>query len=301
MSFSSDIKNELCSLDNLSPCCYHAQAYGLVLFAHFSNLNFSITTEHTGVYEKYCECLREYLNVNFIENTSGSKKMIAYIRDVNSRKKAFRKFGHTGDESSLRLNYANISNDCCIGSFLRGAFLSCGSVSDPNKSYHLEFVIPFKKLSGDLMKIMSELNLSPKYVMRKGNHIVYFKDSESIEDFLAYIGAPNASLYLMNVKIEKDVKNKINRQINNDMYNIEKTISAAEKQIEAIEFIKGTAGLGVLNDGLKKLAKLRLENPEASLTELQKLFDESISRSGIKHRLDKIIEISDNLKEKSVK
>lgn len=301
MSFSSEIKNELCSIDNLSPCCYHAQVYGLVLFAHFSNLNFSITTEHPDVYKMYCDCLDKYIGVEYTGNTSGSKKMIAYIKSDDAKNKAFTKFGHTGNESSLRLNYANITNDCCISSFLRGVFLSCGSVSDPNKSYHLEFVVPFKKLSNDLIKIMSELNLSPKYVMRKGNHIVYFKDSESIEDLLAYMGAPNASLYLMNVKIEKDVKNKINRQINNDMYNIEKTISAAEKQIEAIEYIKGTVGMGVLNEGQKKLAKLRLDNPEASLSELEKLYDEDISRSGIKHRLDKIVEISNNLKEKSVK
>lgn len=296
MSFSSEIKNELCSLDNISACCYHAQVYGLVLFAHFNSFNFSITTENKSVYDMYCSCMRDYVKCDYTENTSGIRKMSVYIDDKDSQNKVFNKFGHSSDESSLRINYANFTDECCISSFLRGVFLSCGSVSDPNKMYHLEFVVPFKKLSADLISIMGELNLSPKYVNRKGNHVVYFKDSESIEDFLAYIGAQNASLYVMNIKIEKDVKNRINRQVNNDIYNIEKTLSASRKQIEAIEFIKGNAGLAVLNEGQRKLAQLRLDNPEASLTELYELYDEDISRSGIKHRLDRIVEIAEKMK-----
>lgn len=296
MSFSSEIKDELCAPDNLSPCCYHAQVYGLVLFAHFSNFNFSLTTENKNVFNLYCDCLKNYVGCKVKTNTSGVKKMTAYIGDDNSRKIAFEKFGHTGDETSVRINYANLANECCVKAFLRGAFLSCGSISSPDKTYHLEFVVPFKKLSQDLIKIMGELELFPKYVKRKGNHIVYFKDSESIEDFLAYIGAQNASLYLMNIKIEKDVKNSVNRKLNFELCNIEKTVSASQKQVEAITHIKATTGLSILPDNLRAIAKLRIDNPEASLNDLVSLYSEDISRSGIKHRLDKICEISESLK-----
>jgi hypothetical protein len=227
--------------------------------------------------------------------------MSAYVEKPEAKHIALDKFGHSFDETSVRINYANLTNECCISSFLRGAFLSCGSVSDPTKMYHLEFVIPFKKLSMDLVKIMSELDLYPKTVFRKGNYVVYFKDSESIEDFLAIIGAQNASLYMMNVKIEKDVNNRINRKMNFDMHNIDMTVNAAMRQINAIEYLKSTTGLSILPENLKELAELRIENPEASLSELVNLYDKDISKSGVKHRLDKIISIAQEHKEKSVK
>lgn len=299
MSFSSDIKNEICHIENISPCCYHAQVYGLVLFAHFSNLNFSIKTENQNVFDFYCDALKNYAGCNIEVNTSGSKKKIAYVADDKSRIKAFEKFGHTGNEPGIRINYANIENECCVSSFLRGAFLSCGSVSNPDKSYHLEFVVPFKKLSQDLIKIMSELDLNPKYVMRKGNHIVYFKDSENIEDFLAHIGAQNSALYLMNVKIEKDIKNNVNRKFNYEMHNFEKTISASQLQIEAIKYIKSTVGLAALPENLREIASLRLNNPESTLTELASFCEGKISKSGIKHRLDRIIVFYNDLLNKT--
>ena len=206
MSFSSDIKKELCSLENIQPCCYHAQVYGLVLFAHFNKFNLSITTENKDVFDLYLKSMTDYVGFKPVTDTSRIKKLTAEITDASQKEKCFDKFGHSINETSLRINYANIQNECCVASFLRGVFLSCGFVSDPNRNYHLEFVVPYKRLCNDLMKIINELDLEPKYVMRKGNHIVYFKDSESIEDFLAYIGAQNASLYIMSVKIEKDIK-----------------------------------------------------------------------------------------------
>lgn len=295
MSFSSEIKKELCSLTNIPDCCYHAQVYGLVLFAHFNTYNLSITTENKDVFDLYVNSVRDYVGCTLSLNTSGKRKMSASVEGKDNMRKCFEKFGHSLNETSVRINYANLSNECCVKSFLRGAFLSCGSVSDPNKTYHLEFVVPFKRLSNDLMKIMDELSLSPKYVTRKGNHIIYFKDSESIEDFLAYIGAQNSSLYMIGVKIEKDVKNTVNRKLNFEICNIEKTVNAANRQIDCILKIKNTVGLTALPDNLRSVAVLRLNNPETSLSELVDLYDGDISKSGIKHRIDKIIEFSENL------
>ena len=296
MSFSSDVKSEISKTENLSSCCLHAQVYGLVLFAHFSKYNFSITTENTDVFELYISYLRDYCGVNPIISDSGTKKLTAYLKTDKEKEKAFEKFGHSLKEPTLRINRANISDECCSGAFLRGVFLACGTVTAPERGYHLEFVVPYKKLCTDLIKFLDELGLNPKYIVRKGNHIIYFKDSESIEDILAIIGAQDASLYVMGIKIEKDVKNKVNRKLNFEMSNISKTVDAANIQVEAIEYIESKSGITSLPDNLKKIAYIRLENPESSLSELSKLLDEPISRSGINHRLNRIVKIAENLK-----
>lgn len=296
MSFSSNVKSEISKIENLSSCCFHAQVYGLVLFAHFSKYNFSITTENSDVFELYLSYLNNYCEVMPTINESGTKKMTAYLKTDSDKQKAFEKFGHTLNEPNLRINRANISDECCMGAFLRGVFLSCGTVTDPERGYHLEFVVPYKKLCLDLIKFLDELELNPKYIVRKGNHVVYFKDSESIEDLLAIIGAQDASLYVMGIKIEKDVKNKVNRKLNFEMSNISKTVDAANLQVEAIEYIAANGGIDSLPENLQRIAILRLENPESSLSELEKIVDEPISRSGINHRLNRIVKIANEMK-----
>ncbi|MBR4727673.1 MAG: DNA-binding protein WhiA [Clostridia bacterium] len=295
MSFSSNLKSELSRIEILSPCCKHAQVYGLVLFAHFSKYNLSITTENPDVFEMYLRSIRA-CGVTPVINETGSKKLTAYVRTEEEKSRVFAQFGHTLSEPTLRLNRANLADECCTSAFLRGVFLSCGTVTDPERGYHLEFVVPYKKLSTDLMKLLNELELSPKSIVRKGNHIVYFKDSESIEDLLTFIGASDASLYVMNIKIEKDMKNKINRLINFEMSNLNKTLDASTEQIAAIEFIRAHGGISLLPEQLQELAIIRLENSDASLSTLQSLLSEPISRSGINHRLARIVEFADRLR-----
>ena len=146
------------------------------------------------------------------------------------------------------------------------------------------------------MKFLEELELNPKYIVRKGNHVIYFKDSENIEDILAIIGAQDASLYVMGIKIMKDMKNKVNRKLNFEMSNIGKTVDAANLQVEAIKYIESKSGIESLPENLQKLAYLRLEYEEASLSELCKMLDEPLSRSGVNHRLNRIVKIADSLK-----
>lgn len=296
MSFSSDVKSEISKTENLSSCCFHAQVYGLVLFAHFSKYNLSITTENNDVFSLYISYLSDYCGVVPTISESGTKKLTAYLKTDKEKETVFEKFGHTLKETSLRINRANISDECCSSAFLRGVFLACGTVTSPERGYHLEFVVPYKRLCMDLMKFMDELGLKPKYIVRKGNHIIYFKDSESIEDILAIIGAQDASLYVMGVKIEKDVKNKVNRRLNFEMSNISKTVDAANLQVEAIEYIESKSGISSLPENLQKIARIRLENPESSLSELEKILDEPISRSGINHRLGRIVKIAEQMK-----
>lgn len=301
MSFSTDVKKELAELEVTSPCCLHAQVYGLVLFAHFTKLDFSVKTENKTVYDLYCKCVEEYLGCRITEKKSGSKVYIAGVESPDDIRRAFGRFGHTEKDMTLRINHANLQNECCISAFLRGAFLACGSIADPEKNYHLEFATSHYRLCKDLITLLGEINLSPKYIRRKGNHIVYFKDSENIEDLLTCIGAQNASLILMNIKIEKDMNNRVNRMVNFDMHNINKTISAAETQKDAIYYIKGSIGLASLPPALREAAELRIKNPEASLSELASLSETSVSRSGMKHRLDRIVELAAELREKREK
>ncbi len=296
MSFSSDVKSELAKTENLLPCCFHAQVYGLVLFAHFSKYNLSITTENTDVFDLYSSYINDYCGVNTYISDGSNKKMTTYVKTDEEKSKVFEKFGHDLKEATLRINRANISEECCSASFLRGVFLACGTVTTPERSYHLEFVVPYKKLCMDFICFLEELGLAPKYINRKGNHIVYFKDSESIEDILAIIGAQDASLYVMGIKIEKDVKNKVNRRLNFELSNINKTVDAANSQIEAIEYIEKKCGINALPDNLREIARLRIDNPEASLRDLGQLMSEPISRSGVNHRLAKIVSYADKLK-----
>lgn len=296
MSFSSDVKSELTKTENLLPCCFHAQVYGLVLFAHFSKYNLSITTENTDVFDLYSSYINDYCGVNTYISDGSSKKLTTYVKTDEEKSKVFDKFGHSLKEATLRINRANISEECCASSFLRGVFLACGTVTAPERGYHLEFVVPYKKLCTDFIYLLEEMGLRPKYINRKGNHIVYFKDSESIEDILAIIGAQDASLYLMGVKIEKDVKNKINRKMNFELSNIDKTIDAANVQMEAINYIDKKCGIDSLPDNLREIARLRIDNPEASLRDLGQLMDEPLSRSGVNHRLAKIVSYAEKMK-----
>lgn len=296
MSFSSDVKSELAKTENLLPCCFHAQVYGLVLFAHFSKYNLSITTENTDVFDLYSSYLNDYCGVNTYISDGSNKKLTTYVKTDEEKSKVFAKFGHDLKEPTLRINRANIGEECCASSFLRGVFLACGTVTAPERAYHLEFVVPYKKLCLDFIHFLEELGLAPKYINRKGNHIVYFKDSESIEDILAIVGAQDASLYVMGIKIEKDVKNKVNRRLNFELSNINKTVDAANAQVEAIEFIESKIGINSLPENLQQIARLRVDNPEASLRDLGQLMDEPLSRSGVNHRLAKIVSYAEKLK-----
>ena len=203
-------------------------------------------------------------------------------------------FGHN-DKGSLKINYANFDCADCAHAFLAGAFLACGTVSDPNKEYHLEFTVPFMNLSKSLVTFLEETELVPKLSGRKGYNIVYFKGSESIEDCLYLMGASSAMFEMMHIKIVKDFRNKANRTANCETANIDKTVKASYVHIEAIDKIERIKGLDYLKNDLREMAILRRDNPEASLAELSKL--SGMSRSGVNHRMKKIVEIAQSIKD----
>ena len=184
------------------------------------------------------------------------------------------------------------------GLFLRGAFIACGIVADPNKEYHLEFSVGNKEKSNTLCRLINESGMNIKSSTRKGKSILYTKDSESISDILTFMGAMISSMEIMNAKIYKDLRNNVNRKVNCESANIEKTVSASRKQFEDIEYIEQTVGLGILAEELRPLAEIRRDNIELSLSEIGKML--GISRSGVYHRIKRITEIADRLRNKNL-
>lgn len=294
MSFSQQVKNELLKKEYESSCCEKALLYGMCIFGKsFSNFEIALQSENESIAGLYVKLLEKYCNVKCEVKTSPQGKTHSVIIESKADcDKILSYFGHNS-AGSLKVNHSNFDCENCYHAFLAGAFLSCGTVSDPNKNYHLEFTVPFLNLSKSLVTLLEELDLSPKTVNRKGYNIVYFKDSEAIEDCLYIMGAVSSMFDMMNVEIVKDFRNRANRAANCETANIEKTVNASWQQSSAIEKIEETKGLDFLNDDLKAMAILRQNNPEASLKELASL--SGLSRSGVNHRLKKIVEIASQL------
>ena len=300
MSFSANVKNEILSAEIENDCCRHAFAYGMMLFSRaFSSYDMSILTENSGVAERYFELTKNVCGVSpqIIKTEAGKFKV--EITEIDERLKVLETFGYDKKNNALRLNWSNFSDECCKNAFLKGVFLTCGTINDPNKNYHMEFVVPYLNLSRDLKLFINDydqLSVEPKSIVRNSNHVIYFKDSEAIEDLLTVMGAVNSSLEIMGVKMYKDMRNNVNRKLNFENANLDKTLGASTKQIDAILHIKKTVGLSYLSDDLQELAELRLENPDMSLRELGSLLSAPISRSGVNHRLSKICSIAKQIK-----
>ncbi|MEE0059466.1 MAG: DNA-binding protein WhiA [Acutalibacteraceae bacterium] len=302
MSFSADTKKELCKTENININESIAECYGMLIFCRkFTPKELVFTTESYSVASRACELLSTNFGViveqmSVLTGRHGGGKLFTITVPLQSDcEKIYTYFGYTGKEVNHRINRAITAEENCASAFLRGAFLSCGSINNPEKDYHLEYTVPYKHLCSDLLKIVEDteqLNFTFKLVERKGSYIAYLKDSENISDFLAFINAPLASMEIMNTKILKEYRNNINRKVNSEVANIKKTVAAATEQITAIEKIKDTIGFESLNDDLQALAKLRLENPELSLRALGEMLEPPISRSGVNHRMKKLIELA---------
>lgn len=294
MSFSKQVKSELLKIEYKSACCEKAMLYGMCIFAKsFSPYRVGIQTENIEIAKRYSTLLSRFCNVKCsVVTSTGGKSHTVTVSDKAECEKILRAFGHES-KGSLKINHSNFDCENCRNAFLAGAFLSCATVSDPNKDYHLEFTVQYMNLSKSLITLLNEADLSPKYANRKGYHIVYFKDSEAIEDCLYLMGASSTMFEMMNIEIIKDFRNKANRTANCEAANIERTVKASYEHISAINKIKSKKGLDFLKSDLKEMAVLRIDNPDASLAELSQL--SGLSRSGVNHRLKKIVEIANSL------
>lgn len=195
----------------------------------------------------------------------------------------------------LHINFGLLEEACCRGSFLRGCFFAGGSAIDPLKRYHLELTSSHIQASRELEVLLRECGYPPKSVTRNGSFVTYFKQSDQIEDFLTFIGAPVASMKVMSAKMEKDLRNSVNRRLNCDTANLDKAVEAAQKQAETIRKLQTARRLEHLPDKLRRTAELRLENPELSLSELAEVFDPPVTKSCLNHRLRRLIELAEGL------
>ncbi len=300
MSFCAQIKKEISASPLPHACCRRAFAYGLLQCAHaFSLEEMSVLTEHRSVAAAYAAVITAlYEDVSFFEQTMPRKNGSYYavhIADEDDRRHILESFGHSGKELSLRLNRANIDCNACATAYLRGAFLACGAVSDPQSDYHLELTVPLYKLSIDLLTLMEEADVPVKHMVRKGCNVLYLKGSEQIADFLTLIGAQNGSLALHQAIIMKEIRNSVNRRTNCESANLDKTVAAASDQLKAVQHIADHGGLAQLPPELEELARLRLEHPEYSLRELGEALDPPLSRSGINHRLRRLVAFASSL------
>lgn len=308
MSFSKQTKAELCSAKISTQEQRTALTYGMVLFSKvFSHSALSLTTECRPAALLYSEQIPVMtgaiveLKANLTRRGGQNSIFTISVPDRNDCGKIYDFFGHSERQPSLRINRANIDGDDCLPFFVRGAFLSCGNVTDPEKDYHLEFVVPHMNLASDLERIISEIqeiNTEPHTIKRKGSYIVYIKGSDNIADILTYMGASMSALDIIQNKMLKSVRNSVNRRINSETANIKKTAAAAAKQLHAIEIIKKKRGLDFLPDDLKELAQVRSENPEYTLRELGAALSPPISRSGVNHRIQRLMEIAEELTDK---
>lgn len=187
-------------------------------------------------------------------------------------------------------------NECCVSAFILGAFLACGSITDPNLDYHLEFKSKDLLTSNELRALLEQAGFNFKASHRHNDSIIYVKDSEQIEDVLTYMGATKSALEIMDIKILKELKNNLNRTTNCDVANFSKTVNASAVHINAINTIISKRGFNFIPDELKELAKLRIDNPEITLDELRDLLQENLSKSGVNYRLKKLIRLSNSLK-----
>lgn len=300
MTFSASVKAELSELIVKKDCCLKAEAYGLLLFAKsFSGGSVSILTENKQVAQRYQSIVKKVCRIKSINIKNLPSSFCVSVDDPAECVKVLETFGHTPDETVLRINRANFEDDCCMESFLRGAFLACGSVTDPEKDYHLEFLVPRKRLAKDLEALIGELQMSCGSTMRKNAAVLYFKGSESIEDMLTHMGAQMSTLKIINIKIYKDFRNTANRRANCETANITRTVDAAQTQLEDIEYISECGEFDRMPAALRDVAVVRRDNPEMSLSELGRAMTPQLSRSGVNHRLAKISELAAELRRKN--
>lgn len=297
MSFSSQVKNELVKIEYEKNCCKKSLLYGMALFSKaFSYRGITFQTENESTVILFKRLLKELCNIDSeIAVSPSGKSFTVHIENKVSAGKLMSYFGHDIHETSLRINVSNLNCQQCQNAFLAGAFLSCGTVSSPEKDYHLEFTVAYMNLSKSFITLLQELELSPKLTKRKGYNIIYFKESEAIEDCLYIMGAASSMFDMMNVKIVKEIRNSANRKANCEAANIEKMVNAASPQIAAIIKIRDKKGLNYLTPTLREMAQIRLENPDSSLSELSEMFNPPLSKSGVNHRLKRIVKIAEEL------
>ena len=292
MSFAGDVKTELCRTPLSRRCCAQAEAYGVLLYCNtFTAGQARVVTENRAFAQRLPALFKKAFKHSFDSLPKGEGKQVFVLDSPDKLAVLHQTFGSDPKALALHVNFAMLEENCCRAAFLRGAFLAGGSVTDPRKSYHLELATSHHSVSREVLALMRELDQEAKSAQRKGNTVLYFKQSDQIEDFLTCIGAPVAAMEVMNAKLERDLRGKVNRRVNCDAANLDKAVEAAMSQVEAIRRLEREGSLITLPDKLREAAALRLAHPEDTLAQLAQRCDPPITKSALNHRLRKLVEL----------
>ena len=311
MSFSSEVKEELSEQIASGRHCRLAETAailslcGKIVITENDRYCVKIQTENLAVARKYFTLLRKTFNIRAEVSVRKSREVRFYSVIVSKDPEARRLLGETClldedgniSECMSPMHHRLLRQNCCRRAFIRGAFLAVGSVSDPEKSYHFEIVCSTQEKAEELQSLLTAYEIDAKIVMRKKHYVVYVKEGSQIVELLGLTGAHVSLMQLENVRIVKEMRNSVNRKVNCETANLNKTVSAAVRQVEDIRYIQRTIGFQELNEGLAEMAVLRLEHPEASLKELGDLLTPPVGKSGVNHRLRKLSLIAEKLRE----
>lgn len=316
MSFSSKVKEELYQTETQTRHCQLAELSAILQFSGKlrrkkngtkNSFFLEISTENSLVARKCFTLMKKAFNIDTsitVRQNGKQAKSVSYLLtiqkpqdvcDILMTLKWYEELFEREKENVLTHSLL-LKGNCCKRSFLRGVYLTIGSMSDPEKSYHLEFVCQREEDARQLVAILKDFSLDAKIVLRKKYFVVYLKEGEGIVDLLNIMEAHIALMELENTRILKEMRNSINRRVNCEAANITKTVNASARQVEDILYIKEHYGFENLPDNLCEIAMVRLENPDATLKELGELLSPKVGKSGVNHRLRKLMEIAERLK-----
>ena len=301
MSFSSNVKSELCKDPLNRKSCAIAEGYGVLLYCNtFSAQEVRIITESREFAARLPKLFKKAFGVSF-DAEPGERERGKLQFSITSEEKIGRIFDtlqmDLKSSLTLHVNFGMLEEEAECMAYLRGAFLAGGSVTDPAKRYHLEMTTSHYKVSRETCALLMECGFSPKELSRGGNNILYFKQSDYIEDFLTAIGAQVSAMGVMEAKVEKDLRNGVNRRVNCETANLTKVVDASMGQMAAIRALEEAGELEKLPGKLRETALLRKENPEATLQELAAMLQPPITKSAINHRMRKLLELARALEE----
>ncbi len=297
VSFSSLAKAEVCRTIPQKHCCALSQCFGILLFCNsFGADGIRIITESREFAALLPKLFKKAFSLSFdqIPESQQPGKLIFQITDHSKLTKIMDAYGFDRNATlSLHLNMPVVEEECCKASFLRGAFLSGGSVTDPAKGYHMELTTTHQSVAAQTYMLMEEvLGFYPKTARRAGANVLYIKQSDMISDFLTYLSAPVAAMGIMEARLEKELTNKVNRRCNCDDANTSKVVEAAQEQLGVIRILRENGVLETLSAKLQQAAAAREKNPEASLLELAAMMEPPISKPAMNHRFKKLTELA---------
>ena len=314
LTFSGKVKEELSRQWNEQKHCQIAEIAAIISMCGKVTIDsrdryaVKVRTENISVARKCFTLLEKTFNIEAeslvtINKSKGNTTYTVVVKQHEDAMKLLQEArlvdgnGEISEEFSTSRNMI-VHKSCCKRAFLRGAFLASGSMSHPEKSYHIEMVCASKAKAEQIQKLINSFGLDAKVILRKNSYVVYLKEGSQIVDLLNIMEAPIALMEMENVRILKEMRNSVNRKVNCETANINKTVSAAAKQAEDIRLIQKEIGLNKLPEGLQEIAELRLTYPDASLKELGEMLTEPLGKSGVNHRLRKLSELAEDIRNK---